>query len=251
MVPLHVLDLFSGIGGFSLGLEVLGGFRTVAFCETDRYCRRVIARHWPGVKIYGDIRTLTAAGLAADGIKCDVLTGGFPCQDISIAGKGVGLAGARSGLWREYHRLICELRPRYAIVENVTALLGRGMGEILGDMAEIGYDCEWHCIPAAYVGAPHERDRVWIVAYTNVAGLERRDGGLMSQRPSEWTAGQGGAFRNTGEWFWRTEPAVGRVVDGLPRRVDRLRALGNAIVPQVAELIGAAILTHAEKSPGG
>lgn len=286
--PLRVLDLFSGIGGFSLGLERVG-FTTVAFCETDSYCRRILAKHWPRVPIYGDIRELSAARLAADRIECDVLTGGFPCQDISVAGRGAGLAGARSGLWREYARLIGELRPQYAIVENVTALLTRGLGEILGDLVEIGYDAEWHCIPASYLGAPHQRDRIWIVAYpgsgavrdreqraapgwlelpprgqtqprddgaaepmahADIARLERWYGGKLPQRAGERTPRQGGAFRDSGEWYWCTEPDVGRVVDGLPARVDRLRALGNAIVPQVAEFLGRAILKHAEKRPG-
>lgn len=324
-VPARVLDLFAGIGGFSLGLERTAAFTTVAFCEIDPYCRRVLAKHWPAVPIYGDIRELSAARLAADGIAADILTGGFPCQDISVAGRGAGLAGARSGLWREYARLIGELRPQYAIVENVTALLTRGLGEILGDLVEIGYDAEWHCIPASYLGAPHQRDRVWIVAYpgsgtvrdreqrtaggrhglqdgrqaesgddgtpepvayadstglaqrirdfdlcaetagtsarqesgihgplayADVARLERWYGGILPQRAGERTARARGAPGDSWRTQWGAEPDVRRVVNGLPARVDRLRALGNAIVPQVAEYLGQAILTH-EKNPGG
>ena len=128
---MRVLDLFSGIGGFSLGLE-RAGMQTVAFCEIEPFCRAVLAKHWPGVKIYEDIRTLTAATLERDGIAVDVICGGFPCQDISVAGRGAGLAGERSGLWREYFRLVGELRPRVVIVENVAALLGRGIGDVLG-----------------------------------------------------------------------------------------------------------------------
>lgn len=159
--PLRVLDLFSGIGGISLGLERTGGFRTVAFCEIEPYCRAVLRRHWPDVPIFEDVRTLTGADVPG----VDAIAGGFPCQDISIAGKGAGIDGQRSGLWAEYARLVREVRPGYVLVENVSALLGRGLERVLGDLAAIGYDAEWHCIPASAVGAPHERDRVWIVAY--------------------------------------------------------------------------------------
>ncbi len=128
---LRVLDLFSGIGGFSLGLERTGGFKTVAFCEIESFPRKVLAKHWPEVPIYEDVRQLTVERLATDGISVDVICGGFPCQDISVAGKGAGLAGERSGLWSEFARLIGEIRPRYAIVENVAALLSRGLGDVL------------------------------------------------------------------------------------------------------------------------
>lgn len=139
-----LLDLFSGIGGFSLGLE-RAGFQTVAFCELDEWCRRLLAKHWPQVRIYTDVRELTAARLRADGIeRIDAICGGFPCQDISLAGKGAGLDGERSGLWRELARLVGELRPRFVIVENVGALRGRGLAAVLGDLAALGYDAEWH-----------------------------------------------------------------------------------------------------------
>lgn len=183
---LKVLDLFSGIGGFSLGLEravsdgPYTGFETVAFCEIEPFPRKVLAKHWPEVPCYDDVRTLTADRLAADGIAgIDVICGGFPCQDISTAGKGVGLAGERSGLWSEIARLVGELRPAYVIVENVSALLGRGLGTVLGDLAEIGYDAEWHCIPASHVGAPHRRDRIWIVANPSVGRCSGPEGGQM------------------------------------------------------------------------
>jgi site-specific DNA-cytosine methylase len=164
---LRVLDLFSGIGGFSLGLGRTGGFKTVAFCEIESFPRKVLAKHWPEVPCYHDVRELTADRLAADGIGIDVICGGFPCQDISVAGAGAGLAGERSGLWSEFARLIGELQPKYAIVENVSALLSRGLANVLGDLAALGYDAEWHCIPASAVGATHRRDRIWIVAYAN------------------------------------------------------------------------------------
>lgn len=167
MQKLRVLDLFSGIGGFSLGLERTGGFETVAFCEIEEFPRRVLAKHWPEVPCYHDVRELTADALARDGIAVDVICGGFPCQDISVAGRGEGLEGARSGLWSEIRRLAGELRPQFILLENVAALLGRGLGTVLGDLATLGYDAEWHCIQAADLGAPHIRDRVWIIAYAD------------------------------------------------------------------------------------
>jgi DNA (cytosine-5)-methyltransferase 1 len=249
---LTVLDLFSGIGGFSLGLERTGGFRTVAFCEIDPYCRKVLAKHWPEVPCYDDIRALSLP----DGF-ADVVCGGFPCQDISTAGKGAGIQGERSGLWVEMARVIGEVRPRYAIVENVAALLGRGLGTVLGDLAEIGYDAEWHCIPAGAIGAPHRRDRIWIVGYPNGQGEPalavdaemarmRSDVPDADQQRLEGAELQRERFSIEprafdGSW-WLVEPDVGRVAHGVPKRVDRLRALGNAVVPQIPELIGRAIL---------
>lgn len=170
MAKLRTLDLFAGIGGFSLGLERTGGFETVAFCEIEPFPQKVLRKHWPEVPLYDDVRTLTAERLAADGIAVDVITGGFPCQDISTAGKGAGLAGERSGLFYEIARLIGELGPLFVILENVSALLGRGLADVLGTLATLGYDAEWHCIPASHVGAPHRRDRIWIIAYPSSAG---------------------------------------------------------------------------------
>ena len=175
MRKLKLLDLFSGIGGFSLGLERSGAFETVAFCEVEPFCRAVLAKHWPGVKCYGDIRGLTGDTLKQDGIEVDAICGGFPCQDISIAGKGEGIEGARSGLWREFARLIGELRPRVAVMENVAILRSRGLGTVLGELAALGYDAEWHCIPASALGAPHQRDRIWITA-TPCGGGSRQGG---------------------------------------------------------------------------
>ena len=188
-MKLKVLDLFSGLGGFSLGLERTGGFETVAFCEIDPFCRQVLAKHWPGVPIHDDIQTLSADWLAEMGAWPDVICGGPPCQDISVAGRGAGLAGERSGLWREYARLIGEIRPAFVIVENVADLLGRGQGDVLGNMASLGYSCKWHCIPASAIGAPHRRDRIWIVAYPDqggrrIQGHERgQDGGARAGQP--------------------------------------------------------------------
>jgi DNA (cytosine-5)-methyltransferase 1 len=284
---MNVLDLFSGIGGFSLGLE-RAGMRTVAFCEIDPYCRRVLAKHWPDVPVYDDVRTLTAERLAAD---VDVIAGGFPCQDISTAGKGAGITGERSGLWKEYARIIGEVRPRYVIVENVAALLSRGLGDVLGDLSTLGYDAEWHCIPASAVGAPHRRDRIWIVATdanrngehavavnAEMAGASQHladaAGGIRQREAQRQTghAALGGEdvadadndnghgrrsslqmgwgqiareIADDGEFGrvqWGAEPDVGRVAHGVPARVDRLRSLGNAVVPQIPEIIGRAIM---------
>ena len=166
---MRVLDLFSGIGGFSLGLE-RAGMKTAAFCEIEPFCRAVLEKHWPGVPIYDDVRSLTAKRLAADGISVDVICGGFPCQDISVAGKGVGLSGERSGLWFDYHRIIGEVGPRWVIIENVPALRSRGLDTVLGGLAALGYDAEWHLITASAIGAPHQRDRVWILAHPAIRG---------------------------------------------------------------------------------
>jgi len=254
---MRVLDLFSGIGGFSLGLE-RAGMKTVAFCEIEEFPRKVLRKHWPEVPIYEDVRTLTADRLAADGIRVDVICGGFPCQDISNAGNKAGISGERSGLWKEYARLIGEIRPQFAFMENVSALLYRGLGDVLGDLAEIGYDAEWHCVSAADVGAPHLRERIWIVAYPNSYGKSdrafnaeaiqapdmadsnsaQREGGWLSRRIHQ-------EHRNSvGSSWWEAEPALGRVANGVPNQSHRLKAIGNAVVPQIPELIGRAILNR-------
>lgn len=243
---LHVLDLFSGIGGFSLGLERTGGFKTVAFCEIEPFCRRVLNKHWPEVPIYPDVRELTAERLAADGIAVDVICGGFPCQDISTAGKGAGIEGERSGLWSEYARLVGELRPRFVIVENVAALLGRGLDKVLGDLAEIGFDAEWHCIPASAVGAPHRRDRLWLVAYSDSYGHPnsmRANAVLARSKDFEqWRRGLDELGAGDGIERDSSYPRIVRAVHGIPAWSHRLKALGNAVIPQIPELIGRAIL---------
>lgn len=266
-----VLDLFSGIGGFSLGLE-RAGFETMAFCEIDPWCRRVLAKHWPEVPCYDDVRQLTAARLRADGVSyIDTICGGFPCQDVSLAGKGDGLDGARSGLWRSCVRLVGELRPRRVLVENVGALRGRGLLAILGDLASLGYDADGHAVPAAAAGADHLRDRVWIIA-TRVdmqpcefcgyvfdhdrlgryecpnccgealaanpagSGLQERFGLLRSLSRAL------AAVEAPGQRA--TRPVFLRNVHGVSNRLDRRRvmALVNAVYPPLVEIIGRAVL---------
>lgn len=276
MSGLRVLDLFSGIGGFSLGLERAGGFQTVGFCEIDPACRQVLAHHWPEVPCDDDVETREFVEGEAD-----IITAGFPCQDISFAGDGAGLTGSRSGLYRHVIRAVRVVRPEIAILENVAALLGRGMGTVLGDLAEVGYDAEWHCIPASAVGAPHRRDRVWIIADAGgeqhescrapfsgalAAELSRTDAYAdgcerCAQSDSEQAQPEIEASRRSdaqrlcsagsvGDW-WSTEPDVGRVAHGIPARVDRLRALGNAVVPQIPEIIGRVIRTASPSRDGG
>lgn len=336
---MRVLSLFSGIGGFDIGLE-RAGMQTVAFCEFDPYCQAVLKRHWPGVPIYDDVRTLSADTLRRDGVwPIDVIAGGFPCQDLSYAGKRAGIEGERSGLWSEFARLIGEVRPRFALMENVPGLLSAGHGRVLGDLAALGYDATWDCVPASAVGAPHRRDRVWIVAY---ARSEQHEGGRLANRTLKRSQGgsdrhgndeasrgertgepagggrgepahvadadnarlegwqRGGVPECASQWIaWprgasiphtasaecarqrpvqsgeqgrladnsrrQPEPRLGRVADGLPHwadetgwleepegvprvatgienRTSRLKALGNSIVPQVAFLIGQAVM---------
>lgn len=361
---MNVGSLFAGIGGFDLGFE-RAGMRVSWQVERDAHCRAVLARHFADAVRFEDVREVGAQNLAP----VDLICGGFPCQDLSSAGRGAGLDGARSGLWSEFARIVCELRPRYVVVENVPALLtGKGkrwdrapVGRVLGDLAEAGYDAEWACLSAREFGAPHLRKRVWIVAYpawdaeagaAAATRAERERAGLGSsesgardlpdtdtnRRPegiciasgstkqtrsgdslgggsvAAWSdpqgdperaglcgsgsagqrrrrPGDGGGARGdqladtnprrfaecaavdsqprtgctTAESRghvdgsrssegnpWRTEPDVGRVADGVPARVDRLAALGNALLPQIAEWIGRRIvLCEQEKKAGG
>jgi DNA (cytosine-5)-methyltransferase 1 len=235
---LRVLDLFSGIGGFSLGLERTGGFQTVAFCEIEPFCQRVLAKHWPGVPIYDDVRT-------ADFPAADFITAGFPCQDLSLNGnrsERTGLAGARTGHWREVVRALRVVRPIGALLENVAALLDRGMGEVLGDLASSGYSAEWDCVPAAAVGAPTLRDRVFIVAHadSDANGAQRDSFAQARIKTPRRRDAYGLDLAQSGAWSAVPEPV--RVDYGVPGTLDRLAALGNAVVPQIPELIGKAIL---------
>jgi DNA (cytosine-5)-methyltransferase 1 len=249
MKKLRVLDLFSGIGGFSLGLERTGGFETVAFCEIEEFPRMILGKNWFDVPIYDDVKTLTKDKLDDDGVVAiDVICGGFPCQDLSTSGSKTGLNGERSGLWFEFARLIREIRPRYVIVENSPELLDRWIGDVLSPLAELGYDAEWECIPASAVGAPHRRNRVWIIAYAPSERLQGQ-GGLIHaihSAPSAYREASGlvNAFQRD------ALPFVCRGHDGVPARLAKaqLHALGNAVVPQIPELIGHAILEAERQS---
>ena len=238
---MRVLDLFSGIGGFSLGLE-RAGFETVAFCEIDPFCRRVLRKHWPKVRLYSDVRGIDAAQLNKDGIAPEVICGGFPCQDISVAGKNAGIRGSRSGLWFHYARIIGEVRPKYVFIENVAALLNRGLDQVLCSLAALGYDAEWECIPASAVGMPHNRDRVWIIAYSR---KERVQGGFYSALQGLSRVPWRENVRRAQEQAHRFKVSTGglcRVSDGIPGNVDRIMSLGNSLVPLIPELLGRSVL---------
>ena len=297
-------SLFAGIGGIDLGLE-RAGMVCKWQVEIDDFCQKVLAKHWPSVPRFADVRDCGMHNLEP----VDLVAGGFPCQDVSTAGKRKGLRGEQSGLWSEFARIICELKPRWVLVENVPGLLssnaGRDFGTVLGDLAAGGYDAEWDCIPAAAFGAPHLRYRVFVVAYAKSGGVSRQgesdentrmgpasssqgflgvppvpivahaksagtataqqsrqlcqseqgredmahaacfngawaiSGGNRS-RKSEETAGNGSCDERPN--WWAIEPRICRVAHGIPHRVDRLRALGNAVVPQVAEWLGHQII---------
>lgn len=253
--PLRYISLFSGIGGMDLGLD-RAGLQCVAQVEQDDYCQHILSKHWPYTLKYRDVRSVGAHNLP----RTDVLAGGFPCQDISAAGKGAGLDGERSGLWREYYRIICELRPRYIVVENVAALLYRGLDRVLGDLAEVGYDAEWSTLSACALGAPHTRERLFIIAYRYEIG--RRGLGFSTQRQdairaglNAWQTAPRGKWRDVERWAGEImetgngiAPATERrgMVDGIPNRLERIGAVGNAVVPQIGEYIGRLIVAHYE-----
>jgi DNA (cytosine-5)-methyltransferase 1 len=221
---LTVGSLFSGIGGIDLGLE-RAGMQVRWQCEIDEYASKVLAKNWPDVARFGNVRECGVHNLE----RVDLICGDFPCQPVSHAGKQKGQADER-WLWDEFARIICELRPRYVLVENVPGLRGHGFGDILGDLAALGYDAEWESLPAAAFGAPHIRERVFVVAYAHNKGQP-----ILSLNGEEWKWMSPRHHRE--DWLLR-EPELGGVADGIPHRVDRLRCLGNAVVPQVAEWVG-------------
>lgn len=257
---MNELALFSGIGGGLLGSRLLG-WRTVCAVEIEPFCiDRIMQRqnegHLDRFPIWDDIRTFD--GKPWRGI-VDVVSGGFPCQDISVAGKGAGIEGERSGLWSEMARVIGEVRPKYAFVENTPALLVRGIDRVLGDLAEMGYDARWGIISAENAGAPHERKRIWIFSYSNsVRELQQKrieqnqwrrpcyfcekisnaTGQRLQIRSEKKIAKKRKKFKRfcSDRQKWETEPGLGRVAHGVADRVDRLKAIGNGQVPQVAKL---------------
>ena len=237
---LTVGSLFSGIGGLELGLE-RAGMQIKWQVEIEPYAKKIIAQHWPDVTRYGDVRDVGAHNLEP----VDLICGGFPCQDVSLAtaGKRKGLGGKRSTLWSEFARLISEIRPRWVLAENVPGLLsandGEFFGTILRNLAEIGYNAEWDCIPAAAFGAPHIRYRMLIVAHPTSVGLEETRPRGMYERTEQYLHKTAG-IDERGQWT--IEPDMGRVANGIPNRVDRIKCLGNAVVPQVAEYIGRRIV---------
>ena len=231
---LAVLDLFSGIGGFSLGLERTGGFETVAFCEIEDFPRKVLKKHWPEVPCYHDV---TTAGFEDIG-SVDLVTAGFPCQDISFAGKGAGLSGNNSGLFWTIFRAVCLVGQPRMLLENVAGLLNRGMGEVLGALAAIGNDASWHCISAAAVGAKHKRDRIWIVT-----DAERDE--QPWEKSCVWSFGRMGRVEQSMAWDrdWQDAFSEFRMLDdGISHPVASTDGYRNAVVPQIPELIGYSIL---------
>lgn len=251
------LDLFSGIGGITIGLSEW--VRPVAYCEIDPYCQSVLISRMlegtlPTAPIWDDVKTLQGADLP----EIDIICGGFPCQDISVAGHGKGLEGERSGLFFEIVRLAKEVKPTFLFLENVPAITSRGGLTVVNEITEMGYDCRWTCLSAAEVGANHKRERWWLLAH---AGRKQQRPNQNIQSESKESVGANPSklccsisnYNGQQEHFksdwWAVEPDVGRVVNGLPFRMDRVKSLGNAVVPLQAkeafkELMGFKIATN-------
>ena len=224
-------SLFSGIGGLDLGLE-RAGMKVIWQSEIDPFACKVLEKHWPGVPNHGDIKRISWDTVE----RPDIICGGYPCQPFSLAGQRNGTNDPRH-LWPWVRESISRLQPRYAILENVRGHLTLGGLQVIGELAEIGYDAEWRIVPASGLGARHQRDRIIIVAYpSGIRGARWR-----SAFESGHAEARQHAIRSAE--YWKDEPAVGRMADGIPHRMDRLRGLGNAVVPQVAEYIGRLITT--------
>jgi len=248
----NVLSLFAGIGGIELGLE-RAGMTVVGQVDIDPFCRRLLAQHWPGVPQHDDIRTTPEWWASEPRPIVDVVCGGFPCQPFSNAGFQRGLDDER-WMWPEMARVIRAVRPRYVVVENVSALVRdrTAFGIMLGDLADLGFDAEWSVLCASDFGAPHNRERVYVVAYPPSVNGQSWDHVDESGAgaPSLSARGLSGLAvhqrrRAASQWL-ASEPRVDRLVDGIPDQVDRLRVAGNAVVPAVAEHIGRLIVEHAE-----
>ena len=239
-------SLFAGIGGIDLGLE-RAGMQCVWQVEINEYCQRVLAKHWPSVRRWDDVRTFPPE--PTDEWKCDLICGGFPCQPVSLAGQQQSQQDKR-WLWPEFARVIRILQPRLVLLENVPGMLVHGFGDVLWDLAEGGYDAEWTCIPASAVGAPHRRERLFLLAYSSGQRCEcsneffSRDATQNAIRQNNHLASWGKQTVRSPGGRVRLLPrfALRRVANGVPGTLDGIRALGNAVVPQVAELIGRMIL---------
>ena len=234
---LQHLDLFSGIGGFSLGLESAGLAKTVAFCDIDNFCQKVLKKHWPEVPIFSDVKELTYEKLKSNGINnIDIITGGYPCQPCSVAGRKKGEEDPRH-VWPEYFRLIKELRPTWVIGENVGGHIKLGLDSVLSDLESEGYSTRTFSISASSIGANHKRERVWVLANTkscdrNEYEIDREHGKTETQK----IFGDRGCLSGVSS-RWKVEPDVGRVAYGIPDTMDRLKSLGNSVVPQIPFLI--------------
>ena len=219
--------------------------RTTAFCEIEEYPRSILRKHWPEVPIFKDVKELHAKDLPE---AVDLVCGGFPCQDLSNAGKQKGFKGDKSSLYSEMLRIIGECKPRWAVFENVTALItgngGRWFSRFLYDVAEIGYDAEWHCLPACFLGAVHSRDRIWVIAHPNSEHVESLDIQKSiisySQKPCGWELARAINETISADDYARIRGNYDGISIALVK--DRLKAIGNAIVPQIAEIIGRAIM---------
>ncbi|WP_371834237.1 DNA cytosine methyltransferase [Rhodococcoides fascians] len=249
---MNVLSLFSGIGGLELGLE-RAGMTTVGQVEINPWARSVLAQHWPDVPRHDDVRTTVEWWRSEERPNVDVIAGGFPCQDISNAGKRQGITGPKSSLWGAMAATVRELRPQYVVIENVAALLVRGFDTVLADLHDLGFDAEWSVLSACAMGAPHTRERLFVLAYPNnqrqQAGRPQRirdDLSLAERRARhpEYLPAAEVASRSSIRSHWKNEPDMDRMADGLSEGLDRRRlfALGNAVVPQVAEHIGRMIM---------
>ena len=264
----NVLDLFSGIGGFSLGLT-RAGFETIAFCEIDKYCQSILKKHWPDIPVFDDIKNLHAKDINAT---IDVICGGFPCQPFSVAGSRKGQDDDRF-LWPEMFRLIQESHPRWVIGENVPGIINMALDQVLSDLESEGYKTQTFIIPACAINAPHRRDRVWIVA-DNESWIDRQHNSESNQRQkhesgksacnenvsdscgtgrkkrftSSLTDNKGYFARTDFERIttteWITEPGICSRNDGVSQRVARLKALGNSVVPYIPEIIGRMIIEY-------
>jgi DNA (cytosine-5)-methyltransferase 1 len=244
---MKVLSLFSGGGIGDYGLT-LAGMEIVGQVEIDDYCQKILSLRWPEVPKWRDIRDVKGAEVIERCGAIDLISGGFPCQDISLQGIGAGIEGKRSGLWSEMFRLICEIRPRFILVENVSALLSRGIDRVLGDLAEVGYDTEWDCISASTMGLCHIRERVWIVAYLCGSRFQRFSfsrsvEGLRKERQKQLER----LLESERKLAISTSSGRG-IHDGASFKMDRLKLLGNGQVVQVVEWIGKRIMEYESRT---